>query len=455
MKLCKLKNYNNKKIAILGFWKEGKSTLDFLIKLKFNNITVIDKNKETKKQKKINYNLWDKYLENLNIYDLIFISPWISPYIKEISPYRKKLISQAKIFFDNYNWKVIWITWTKGKSTISTIIYKLLKKIWFKTKLVWNIWNPVLSEIDILWKEKYDYIVYELSSYMLEYIEPKLFIWVLNNIFNCHLDWHNWIENYTKSKFNALNSSEYKLLNYDLKNNKHLKSGKNLFHLWKWWDYTYKNWLFYIGEQPVLSNENIALHWEHNMLNISVIIWILDIIDNKNSSHNIKILEKILNKFTWLLHRLQNIWIYNWISFIDDANSWTPESTIAAIKTYWEKIWTIFLWGQDWDFNYKELIKILKKYNIKNIVLFPETWEKIFWDLSDYKYDEVFILPWNYSPKILKTKSMKNAVNFAFNNTEKWEICILSNAAASYSLWKSFEEKWKLFQDEIKNHCIK
>jgi UDP-N-acetylmuramoylalanine--D-glutamate ligase len=455
MKLSELKNYNNKKVAILGYWKEGKSTLDFLMKLKFENITVIDKNEETKKQEKINYNLWNKYLENLDKFDLIFISPWISPYSNEIALYRNKLITQAQIFFDNYKGKIIWITWTKGKSTISTITYKLLNNIWYKTKLVWNIWNPVLSEIDIIWNEKYDFIVYELSSYMLEYIKPKLYIWILNNIFKCHLNWHNWIENYREAKFNILNNSKYKLLNYDLKNKNSLKQDKNLFYFWKKWNYTYKKWLFYIGEHRILKIKNIALQWEHNMYNISAIIWILDIINKKNSSHNIIELEKLLTSFTWLSHRLENIWTYKWITFIDDANSWTPESTIAAIKTYKEKIWTIFLWWQDWDFTYLKLIKLLEQYNIKNIVLFPETWEKIFWDISNYNYDEEFILPWNYSPKILKTKSMKNAVDFGFKNTEKWKICLLSCAAASYSLWKSFEEKWDLFKEEIKKHNIK
>lgn len=455
MKLNELKNYKNKNVAILGFWKEGKSTLNFLMKLEFDNITIVDKNKEIIKQDKINYIIWDKYLEDLDKFDLIFTSPWFSPYSKEISPYREKLISQAQIFFDNYKGKVIWITWTKGKSTISTITYKLLKEIWYKTKLVWNIWNPVLDEVNILWDEKYDFIVYELSSYMLELIQPILFIWVLNNIFNCHLNRHNWIENYSKAKFNILKNSEYKLLNYELKENTYIKWEKNLIYFWNNWKYKYENWLFYIGEQKVFTDNKIALQWEHNRYNISAIIWIIDIIDNKNSSHNIKILKKILINFTWLSHRLEDIWIYNWITFIDDANSWTPESTIAAIETFKEKIWTIFLWGQDWDFKYDKLIKILEQYNIKNIVLFPETWEKIFWDLLKYNYDTEFILPWKYSPKVLKTKSMKNAVEFAFKNTEKWKICILSCAAASYSLWKWFEEKWELFKEEIKKYIIK
>ena len=204
-----------------------------------------------------------------------------------------------------------------------------------------------------------------------------------------------------------------------------------------------------------MKDENIILQWEHNRKNISVIVWILDIIDKDNLLLNIKSLEKVLSNFEWLSHRLENIWTYEWIHFIDDAIATTPESTIAAIKTYWTNIGTILLWWQDSWFEYEKLRNTLNEYNIPNIVLFPDTWEKIFWDLSNYNYETSFIFNWDYNPKILKTKNMKSAVEFAFNNTQKWKICILSNAAPSFSLWSGFIAKWLEYQKEVKNHISK
>jgi UDP-N-acetylmuramoylalanine--D-glutamate ligase len=46
---------------------------------------------------------------------------------------------------------------------------------------------------------------------------------------------------------------------------------------------------------------------------------------------------------------------------------------------------------------------------------------------------------------------MSEAVKFAYDNTEKWKICLLSTAAPSYNLWKNFEEKWR----EFKKYVIK
>ena len=101
------------------------------------------------------------------------ISPYNNPELLEV---KEKITSQAEILADNFEWKIIWITWTKGKSTTSTLLYEILKELWYKVKLVWNIWNPTLDEIDLLSNEKYDYIVYELSSYMLENLELNIYI---------------------------------------------------------------------------------------------------------------------------------------------------------------------------------------------------------------------------------------------------------------------------------------
>ena len=450
MKIEELIKLKNKKIAILGYWKEGKSSLDFLLKLWINNITILDENENIIKKEGIKYVLWKKYIDNLPEYALIFKSPWISPYNDKINPFLLKITSQTQIFFDNYKWKIIWITWTKWKSTTSTLTYKTLKVIWYNTKLVWNIWNPVLEEVDIINNELFDFVIFEMSSYMLEWLRCKLYIWVINNIYNCHINWHNWKKNYINAKIWILKESENKLANYELINE--LDNFKKITYFWENWDFYYKKWLFYKYKQSILEDENIALQWEHNRKNICVVLWILNIIDTNNFNKNLSKLKKVLISFTWLSHRLENIWIYNWITFIDDAIATTPESTIAAIKTYEQNIWTILLWWEDSDFNFEKLKNILEKYNISNIVLFPDTWEKIFWDLSKYNYESEFMLDlWTYKPNILKTKSMKNAVNFAYKNTPKWKICILSNAAPSFSLWSWYIEKWLDFQKEVKN----
>lgn len=414
----------NKKIAILGFWREGKSTLKFLQKINCHNIIIHDKNI-------ISCHYWesksgDLYLEWLEQYDVIFISPGISRYLPEIQKVNEKIITQTQLFFNNYSWKVISLTGTKWKSTTCQIIYKTLKKAWYKTKLVWNIWNPVLDEIDILNWEKHDYVVYELSSYMLEWLEKNDFISVLLNIYPDHLDWHNWIENYKNAKLNILHGSEYNLVWYT---KWILESYENSFG--ENWKYKYVNGTFFVSEKEIFSNIKTSLLGEHNKYNVCAVLWVCDII-----WISYEVLKNTLKTFNPLPHRLENIWIFNDITFIDDAISTTPESTIAAIKTFWSEIDTIFLWGTDRWYDYWKLVNILKKYSILQIVLFPESGEKI-----EKLLDNNFIT--------LKAENMWEAVKFAFKNTKKWKICLLSTAAPSYSLWKNFEEKWELYKKTI------
>ena len=45
---------------------------------------------------------------------------------------------------------------------------------------------------------------------------------------------------------------------------------------------------------------------------------------------------------------------------------------------------------------------------------------------------------------------MKQAVKFAYKNTQNGKICLLSTASPSYSLRKNFEEKGNLFKQYIK-----
>jgi len=444
MQIEKLKNTEGKKIAILGFWKEWQSTKRFLEKLWINNFNILDKKDDS------------DYLKNLDKFDIIFKSPWISPYNNsELQTVKDKLISQTEILADNFDWKIIWITWTKWKSTTSTLLYEILKELWYKVKLVWNIGNPVLDEIDIISGEKYDYIVYELSSYMLEWLNLNIFIWLLNNIYDCHLDWHDWRENYELAKFNIFKNAEHKLVSSELIDNKNLENLENLIYFGLDWKYSYKKQSFYISDREIIKDENIALNWEHNRKNISGVLWIIDIIDSNFNKEKVK---KVLSNFTWLAHRQENIWIYWGITFINDSIASTPESAIAAIKTFWEKIGAVFIWNEDSGFDLTELRETIKKFKIKNIVLFPTTWEKLFWDFSknmdfDLEYD---FEEWDYKTKLYKTISMENAVKFAYKNTNKWKIVLLSTWAPSFNAnwswvmpWKSYIEKWDMFKKAV------
>lgn len=426
----KLWDLKNKKIAIVGFWKEGQSTLSFLEKNSCKNITIHDKNPDCSNK---SYPLVSghHYLKNLESYDLIFLSPGISRYNCELIQVEEKITTQAQVFFDSYKSEVIAVTGTKGKSTTTSLIYKLLKNAWYRAKLVGNIGNPVLEEIDILDTSiQYDFIIYELSSYMLEGLRKHNFLSVLLNIYPDHLDWHHGFENYKNAKLSILAWSTHKLVWSQVSEE---DSWKNTQKFWYNGKYYYKSTYFYKEDIAIFDDSGIKLLWEHNRYNICAVVWVCDILEIDT-----KILESTLRDFSPLSHRLENVGSYHWITFIDDAISTTPESTIEAIKTFWKDIDTIFLWGSDRWYDYKKLVEILEQYQIYNIVLFPISGKKI------------NSLLWN-NFTIFETESMQDAVGFAYEKTAEWRICLLSTAAPSYSLWRNFEEKGDRYQKYIKS----
>jgi hypothetical protein len=55
--------------------------------------------------------------------------------------------------------------------------------------------------------------------------------------------------------------------------------------------------------------------------------------------------------------------------------------------------------------------------------------------------------------------SMEKAIRFAYKNTPKWKICLLSTWAPSFNAngpwvmpWKSYVEKWEMFKEAVKKY---
>jgi len=456
----KIADLHSKKIAILWFWKEWQCTLKFLLKQGIENITVLDKNKvdisafekgSTAKQGGIDSITWETYLDTLSDFDIIIKSPWVSPFGEQLIPYREKFISQTQIFFSNYSGKVIGITGTKGKSTCSTLLYRLLVDLWYKAKLVGNIGSPVLEEIDL--NDSYDYIVYELSSYMLQDFCPHLTVWYLNNIYPCHLDWHyDSLSVYKEAKINILRNAEAKIINWDFSTESaivHLKENKHFFDTK--WSCSYKNDTF-LYDWNLLFSWTIALKGEHNKKNICWVITVLSQlwISHENISQS---LYRVLPVFKWLPHRIEDIGSYEWIRFINDAIATTPQSTIAAINTFDGELQTLFLWGQDSGFDFKEIRKRILESSVQNIVAFPDTSCQVFPEIEMRDYEKSFEI--EIEGKLIcfiKTRDMKAWVDFAFKTTLPGKLALLSCAAPSFSLWKGYIYKAEEFVSAVREY---
>ena len=149
---------SDKKIAILGFGMEGKSTYSFIRKYLDISLTIIDKNNPYDNMAELNNDpnievvYGDNYLDNLDKYDLVIKSPGVIT--KDIDVSNIKFTSQLELLLKYHKDHVIGITATKGKSTTSTLTYEILKACGVDTILVGNIGKAIFEEIENIKEER-------------------------------------------------------------------------------------------------------------------------------------------------------------------------------------------------------------------------------------------------------------------------------------------------------------
>ncbi len=126
------------------------------------------------------------------------------------------------MFFGLYRGKVIGVTGTRGKSTVTTLIHKILKTKIKHNQLAGNIAiNPMLQALPRLKTNSWP--VVELSSWHLENLAEynrSPHIAVVTNVLMDHLDRYKDFNEYKQAKiFNIANqqSSDYAVLNADNK----------------------------------------------------------------------------------------------------------------------------------------------------------------------------------------------------------------------------------------------
>ncbi len=153
------------------------------------------------------------------------------------------------------------------------------------------------------------------------------------------------------------------------------------------------------------------------------------------------------------------------IHFYDDAISTTPESTLAAISVFQDRLGTVILGGLDRGYDFSLLAKVIVDLKVPNLVFFPDSGEKIRDAIASYSAMPASRLTPSgvgrrealegYTPNMLETSDMNHAVDFCFANTEKGKVCLLSTASPSYSVFKNFEEKGDMFQAAVKKGKLK
>lgn len=431
----------NKKIAILGFGREGKSSYKLIRKyLPKKEITVLDQSLKAL-ENILDENLkliTENYLDILDNYDLVIKSPGISLINKT---YNTEITSQFDLLLRFGNFKLIGITGTKGKSTTSSLIYEVIKNQIENTFYVGNIGIPVFDYIEEF--NENSIVVAEMSAHQLNDLKKSPYISILLNLFPEHLDYFYNLDNYYNAKLNIFryqNKDDYSLFYED---NIEVKTLVNKLLL--------KSNIIPIKNDDIINDEvMINANYKYDFKkgqNLQGLFNKLDIIFALNVANILKIdlkkAEEVIRNFKTLPHRMELVGIFNEIAFYDDTLATIPTATINSINSL-ENVNTLIIGGMDRKIDYDEFIDDLISSKVQNIICEPDTGLYIYNKLREKKTTK----------KVFYSENMKHTIKLAFENTLPNTACLLSPSAPSYNIYKNYEEKSQKYIEAIKEYTL-
>ena len=447
----KISDFKNTRVTImgLGIVGGGADTAKFFIKA---GARVLVTDLKTKKELKVSL----KKIKGLPVKlvlgkhrkqdfintDLVIRNPGVpddSSYLKIANKNKVPIDTDIGIFFELCPRPIIGVTGTKGKSTVVTLLHQLLKSKYSDVILGGNIGN---SPLGFLRKIKQDSkIVLELSSWQLEGLirhkkSPQTAL--ITNIYPEHLNRYKSFGDYIKAKkliFSFQNPKDFLFLNYDnpivKKFSKQAKSRVRFFTTKK------------IPEDLRKIIRELKITGEHNISNISAAYSVAKLY--KVPLGNIR---KALKNFEWPEGRQEYIKEIKGVKYFNDTTATMPEAAIAAIETISQRFpkskIILISGGVDKNLNYKNLAKKIAK-KVSYLILFSGTAsEKIKKELFNIKRPKKLL------SAALDINSMQEAVKLASNMAKKWDIVLLSPAAASFNLFKNEFDRGSQFNKAVR-----
>jgi UDP-N-acetylmuramoylalanine--D-glutamate ligase len=155
----------------------------------------------------------------INNFDILLVSPgWRNdhPLITRAREAGLSLINEIDLAWSLKDPSQKWIalTGTNGKTSTVELTAQMLRNGGLSSIACGNVGTTVIESVES--SEKYDYLVLELSSFQLHWMEDPSFVAVaILNIAEDHVDWHGTFDAYAKDKVSILDKSSTAILNGD------------------------------------------------------------------------------------------------------------------------------------------------------------------------------------------------------------------------------------------------
>lgn len=461
--MMKLEDLNGKKILIVGLGRTGVSLAKFLVKHKVE-VTITDhKSKpelvnalESLEGYDVNYDLGRHSPKTFLRHDLIVLSPGINPQLKIFDYARKngvKVTGEFEFATQFIEEPIIAVTGTNGKTTTCKLIELFLKE---SGKKVWLGGNYGLPTTEHLLqkeesKEKFDVVIMEVSSFMLEHIEsfcPSIV--VFTNLAENHLDRHKTMEGYISAKrriFLNTNQNSTSILNAD--DNAVVELARD--------PAVQRGRIFYFSRKPSLepqimniggavnidqeirvrtgpqiqsfSIKNLRMRGQHSIENFMAAM-----LAASEYGATTEAITSIMEKFRGISHRLEYVRKVGGVEFYNDSKATNVHSVLCALESFGENV-ILIAGGKDTNLNYEPLRHVVRQ-KVKTLILVGEAKEKINRDIGDES--ETFLIG-----------TFEEAVHVAFQKSRIGDKVLLSPGCSSFDLFDSYIERGQYFKEIV------
>lgn len=381
--------------------------------------------------------------------DLIVKSPGISDDLQVIQNLRKKgikIISEIEFASWFTDAKLVGITGSNGKTTVTNMVFHILKNAGLSVSMAGNVGFSFAEQVAR--KSVHNYVL-ELSSFQLDGIESlRPHIAILTSITPDHLDrYHHNFKEYIQAKFKLTKNQteeDYLIYNKDdlvivnwLKKNP-VKAQLVPFTM----ETAVEDFSAFIEDNKIniklnhnlftMSVTDLAVKGDHNTRNAMAASTAARLLKIRKQT-----IRESMESFHGVEHRLEQLGKINKVTFINDSKATNVNATFYALDSMnAPTVWIVG--GVDKGNKYEDLLALVNE-KVKAIVCLGIDNEKIYEAFS------------NCVDTITETSSMSDAVVKAYELTEENDAVLLSPACASFDLFENYEDRGRQFKIAVQS----
>ena len=383
--------------------------------------------------------------------DFVFVIPGIrprSPTILRALNRGVPVLTEMALFFRLCPAPIVGITGTKGKTTTTTLVDRVLARGSRRVVVGGNIGTAIIQEVDNLRRD--DIVVLELSSFQLETLGHSPYVAVVTNVLEDHIDHHGTRDAYIAAKRNIVawqGPRDIAVLNLDDPATVALHTGAlsevRGFSLslqpkrGAYLDRTGDLVLVSGDRRAVLCKAtDLRVPGRHNVANALAAAIVGDAFDIPAEA-----IGQTLREFEGVPRRLETIAEKDGILWVNDSAATTPSATLTALAAY-ERTPVVILGGVSKGADFGELARVLAG-RARGVVLIGRAADEI--------ASAIAVADPKGALEVRRAATLDDAVAATRAMARPGDVVLLSPANASFDMFSSADERGEKFEAIVRS----